>query len=107
MKKIFLIAAAFLLLPAVQAQQNGPGRQPMKISSPQFENNGYIPEKYSCDGRNINPPLKIENVPPQAKSLVLIIEDPDASSGLFTHWAWRTACEPTTTTWSTKPGWTR
>jgi Raf kinase inhibitor-like YbhB/YbcL family protein len=58
----------------------------MKISSPAFENNSKIPEKYTCDGENINPPLKIEGVPKEAKSLVLSVDDPDAPMGTFLHW---------------------
>lgn len=58
----------------------------MKIWSPVFEHNGFIPKKYTCDGEDINPPLVIEEVPVKAKSLVLIIDDPDAPRGTFTHW---------------------
>ena len=58
----------------------------MKISSPAFENNSKIPEKYTCDGENVNPPLKIEGVLKEAKSLVLIVDDPEAHMGTFLHW---------------------
>jgi Raf kinase inhibitor-like YbhB/YbcL family protein len=58
----------------------------MRIWSPAFEHNGFIPEKYTCDGENINPSLFIEDVPQKAKSLVLIVDDPDAPLGTFTHW---------------------
>jgi Raf kinase inhibitor-like YbhB/YbcL family protein len=58
----------------------------MEISSPLFGDKQPIPSKYTCDGENINPPLRIKDVPEEAKSLVLIMEDPDAPSGLFTHW---------------------
>jgi len=58
----------------------------MKISSPAFENNESIPSKYTCEGENINPPLLIENVPSETKSLVLIVDDPDAPRGTFIHW---------------------
>ena len=54
--------------------------------SPAFENNNRLPIKYTCDGQGINPPLMIENIPSDAKSLVLIVEDPDAPSGTFDHW---------------------
>ena len=56
------------------------------ISSPAFENDGDIPSKYTCDGEEINPPLKIANIPGEAKTLALIVEDPDASKGVFDHW---------------------
>ena len=58
----------------------------MKLSSPAFENGGQIPEKYSCEGEDINPPLEIKDVPDLTQSLVLIVEDPDAPSGNFLHW---------------------
>ncbi len=58
----------------------------LKISSPAFQNNGSIPSKYTCDGANVNPPLKIENVPAGTKSLALIVDDPDAPRGIWVHW---------------------
>ena len=58
----------------------------MKIASVAFEDNGTIPPDYTCDGENISPPLSIADVPEEAKSLVLIIDDPDAPEGIFTHW---------------------
>ncbi len=57
-----------------------------KIWSPAFENNGKIPPPYTCDGANINPPLKIEHVPREAKSLALIFDDTDAPRGSYVHW---------------------
>ncbi|HYA26607.1 MAG TPA: YbhB/YbcL family Raf kinase inhibitor-like protein [Thermodesulfovibrionales bacterium] len=58
----------------------------LKISSPVFENNGQMPEKYTCDGIDVNPPLIIENVPVGTKSLALIVDDPDAPRGTWVHW---------------------
>src|SRR5438132_10166323 len=58
----------------------------MKISSPAFQDGGTIPEKFSKNGQNVNPELRIEGAPAQAKSLALIVDDPDAPVGLFTHW---------------------
>ena len=58
----------------------------MTIRSPAFHQGGDIPATFTCDGGGTSPPLEISGVPPQAKSLVLIADDPDAPSGLFTHW---------------------
>lgn len=58
----------------------------MKILSTAFENNQFIPPKYTCDGEDINPSLTIEGIPENAKSLVLIVDDPDAAMGTFNHW---------------------
>jgi len=58
----------------------------MLITSPAFEDNGMIPNKYTCDGDNINPPLRFISVPEAAQSLALIVDDPDAPSGIWVHW---------------------
>lgn len=56
-----------------------------RISSSAFKDEARIPQKYTCDGENILPPLTIENVPAGTKSLILWIEDPDAPLGVFSH----------------------
>jgi Raf kinase inhibitor-like YbhB/YbcL family protein len=58
----------------------------LTVKSSAFEANKKIPKKYTCDGDAINPPLTIEGVPKEAKSLALIFDDPDAVSGTFDHW---------------------
>lgn len=58
----------------------------MKITSPAFENYEHIPKEHTCDGYSLSPPLEIEDVPEEAKSLILIMDDPDAVGGTFTHW---------------------
>jgi Raf kinase inhibitor-like YbhB/YbcL family protein len=58
----------------------------ISITSPAFQAGGDIPAKFTCNGSNISPELRISGVPNEAKSLVLIIDDPDAPRGLFTHW---------------------
>jgi len=57
----------------------------MKITSDAFENGNKISVKYTCDGEDINPPLEFSEIPPQTKSLALIIDDPDSPSGNFVH----------------------
>ena len=49
----------------------------MQIESPAFANGGAIPSVYTCDGEGINPPLSFRDVPKEAKSLALIVDDPD------------------------------
>ena len=58
----------------------------MKLSSPEFENNGFIPAKFTCGGRDVNPVLIIEDVPQEAESLALIVDDPDAQGRTWAHW---------------------
>lgn len=58
----------------------------MKFTSPAFEYNGAVPSLYTCDGRNLNPPLQCADYPAGTKSLAIIMDDPDAPSGDFVHW---------------------
>lgn len=58
----------------------------LKVSSSAFGDNAMIPAPYTCDGINISPPLDIEHIPEEAKSLVLIVDDPDAPSKTWVHW---------------------
>src|ERR1051326_4154178 len=58
----------------------------LTVSSPAFQSNGMIPSKYTCDGAGINPALKIAGTPADAKSLAIIVDDPDAPNGTFVHW---------------------
>ncbi len=60
--------------------------QTFLLTSSEFENNGTIPSKYTCDGDGISPPLTIYGIPQSAKSLALTVVDIDAPKGQFTHW---------------------
>jgi Raf kinase inhibitor-like YbhB/YbcL family protein len=66
----------------------------MKLTTTAFKDGGKIPPKYTCDGEGINPPLEIEGIPENTKSLALIVNDSDAPIGDFTHW----------TIWNIDPG---
>jgi hypothetical protein len=58
----------------------------ISVTTPAFQSGGDVAAKFTCNGANVNPELKINGVPNEAKSLVLIVDDPDAPRGLFTHW---------------------
>lgn len=58
----------------------------MIISSPNFNNNELIPAKFTCQGLDISPQLEIFDIPEDAQSLALIMEDPDAPNGTWVHW---------------------
>ncbi len=58
----------------------------MKLESPAFTQNSVIPDVYTCRGKNNNPPLYIAGIPEMAKSLALIMHDPDAPAGDWVHW---------------------
>lgn len=58
----------------------------LTIKSPAFQPNNPIPKKYSCDGEGTNPPITIEGIPKESKSLALVVDDPDAPGGTFDHW---------------------
>jgi Raf kinase inhibitor-like YbhB/YbcL family protein len=59
------------------------------LESDVFQNAQPIPRRHTCDGEDLSPPLRWSNVPEGTRSLALIVDDPDAPSGVFTHWiAW-------------------
>lgn len=58
----------------------------LSVSSPDFKNMGPIPYRYTRNGLNVNPALRIKGLPAETKSMVLIMEDPDAPRGTWTHW---------------------
>ncbi len=62
------------------------GGMTLKLSSPAFADKQGIPSDYTCDGSDRIPPLEISGVPPNAKSLALVMDDPDAPMGTWDHW---------------------
>lgn len=101
MKKIIIIFIVFVLAgialanvlnkqekpsEKIPVSQFGAKENDMRIKSFAFESYKSIPSKYTCDGANINPPLSITGVPEGSKSLVLIMDDPDAPGGTWVHW---------------------
>jgi len=85
--KLSVLTAMFALTAAVTAISGwGTEKKTLRIESPAFVHNGAIPAAYTCDGTDASPPLEIGGVPQGAKSLALIVEDPDAPAGIWVHW---------------------
>ncbi|MFH1889206.1 MAG: YbhB/YbcL family Raf kinase inhibitor-like protein [Candidatus Omnitrophota bacterium] len=80
---IFIISVSFI---HADNRYDKAGEVHMKLTSPEFNNNGIIPVKFTCEGQDINPALVIEDIPAGAKSLALIMDDPDAPMGTWVHW---------------------
>lgn len=83
MAAIILLSLIFLLKDREVGIKTG---EMVKLESKAFANNGKIPEKYTCNGENISPPLRITEIPENAVSLVLIVDDPDAPGKTWVHW---------------------
>jgi len=58
----------------------------LTVSSPAFKPGGAIPDESSCDGANTAPPLAWTRGPAGTKSYAILVEDPDAPNGTYTHW---------------------
>lgn len=85
----WLVIVSLTLVLGLTSQSAMGAQTGLTITSSAFKNNEFIPKKYTCDAQNISPPLQIKNVPKNTKSLALIVDDPDAPKGTFTHWiAW-------------------
>ena len=81
-----LISFLFIILLFYSFKTEAFNMATLKISSSVFAYNESIPSRYTCDGVDVSPPITIENVPTEAKSLVLIVDDPDAPVGTWVHW---------------------
>jgi len=96
--KITILLIMSILL--VSGCVNQPGEEAddmgsMKLTSTAFGDNGNIPAKYTCQGEDISPPLGIQAIPGGTKSLVLIMDDPDAPVGTWVHWVlWNISAVP-------------
>ena len=83
---LLLLAALATAVIELAEAQSAPGSATLKVTSRAFTQGGKIPKKYTCDGSNVSPPLRIENVPRAARSVALIVSDPDAPGRTWTHW---------------------
>jgi Raf kinase inhibitor-like YbhB/YbcL family protein len=60
---------------------------PLTLTSPAFKQGKVIPIRHTRDGENLSPPLEWQDAPPETRSFMVLVEDPDAPSGTFRHWA--------------------
>ncbi len=86
MKQILTLLLLFIITSCSQSAVIQNEGDTMKLTSPAFKESGMIPAEYTCDGKNISPELIIEGVPASAKSLALIMDDPDTPMGTWDHW---------------------
>ena len=84
MQKAIIIGAFAIAFAAIASFAAGGAK--MKVTSSAFQEGGNIPSKFTCDGADVNPALRFEGAPAETKSLLLVVDDPDAPVGLFTHW---------------------
>jgi Raf kinase inhibitor-like YbhB/YbcL family protein/uncharacterized protein (TIGR00297 family) len=80
------LPGAFAAYQPAALSPSGGTHMSFPISSPSFDEGGTIPTRYTCDGENHSPALTWSDLPAGTRSLALIAEDPDAPSGVFTHW---------------------
>ncbi len=99
-KKLYIILTLFLLAVTLSifivvsvSKKPIPSPKPlitnllsMRLTSPEFKDNEIIPGKFTCDGLNVNPELKIYGIPDNAVSLAVILDDPDSVGGDWSHW---------------------
>jgi hypothetical protein len=94
---VLALGACLALLAACGGGTKSPAKTPsagqtpyaggdFRLSSEAFENDGTIPVIHTCDGHNTSPPLAWDGAPAETQSFALIMDDPDAQGGTFTHW---------------------
>lgn len=84
------MAGALAAALAAASCRGGGGSRPvpstMVVTSPAFSPGGEIPERFSCEGDNVSPPLTWSGVPSRARALAVVVDDPEAPTGTFTQW---------------------
>ncbi len=85
MRKRGLVGAALLVATAIAGADQTGGAATIKVTSSAFDNGGNIPAEYTCEGKGVAPPISWSTVPPQTKSIAVIVSDPDAPNGTFEH----------------------
>jgi Raf kinase inhibitor-like YbhB/YbcL family protein len=81
-----MVVLATAVTGAVTTSAGAATTSKLVLTSTAFANDGDIPVQYSCAGEGVSPPLAWKGVPKGTKELALVVDDPDAPSGTFTHW---------------------
>jgi Raf kinase inhibitor-like YbhB/YbcL family protein len=83
-------ALLLVILPSCKGKETSSapagGNGDFKLTSRAFANGEAIPKRFTCDGKNVSPPLAWSGAPTGSQSFTLVVDDPDAPSGTFTHW---------------------
>ncbi len=86
MRLLFILAAVMVVASCTNVVDNPEVVGVLSLTSPSFQNNAVLPAKFTCDGNDVNPELRIDGVPSNAESLALIMDDPDAPAKVWEHW---------------------
>lgn len=86
MKRMSLLMLAGIFFEFSCKGETVVANEPFTLASPAFIHNGFIPQKYTCDGDDISPELNWAHAPVGAQSFALIVDDPDAPGGTWVHW---------------------
>ena len=86
MRAIFAITLLLILTACQAPAVDTSNAVQFKLSSPAFQDSGLIPQKFTCQGDNVSPELNWSEAPANTQSYALIMDDPDAPGGTFTHW---------------------
>jgi Raf kinase inhibitor-like YbhB/YbcL family protein len=83
---VLCVAMAVVLVTTGSVMTPPETRHKMELTSSAFKEGQPIPTQYTCDGKNISPPLRWKGAPAETQSLALIVDDPDSPTGIWTHW---------------------
>jgi len=98
---LLFVAVAILVLLHVNA-----GGSDFKLASPAFRSGGAVPARYTCEGEDVSPPLTWTKGPSATSSYALVVTDPDAPGGTFTHWTiWNISSKARSLPVGAKPRW--